>query len=280
MTQEELKEAQAQAFEYMQKLNFIMKKIRLSESAMFETAPPSKSDNRKIVERVEFPNEGGTFTYFEGMKYPVKGFAEGESVERLDEAKKMLMRILKGFNGMSKFKFLFLIIFKKQIEEISKSLVVSFWEYIKKYRNKEERYCVTAKELYDVFKDIDIDIFYRDKIRDNICMLFEYDDAYRYRFQYIIEKLNKEEFKKNPIKELKRLFTILEETETEDSMKAKWRMVRKFIFLLRYTKYFKTIKEILLKIDNIKIKLDEADLYHARVKPTFKWPENIQPKQE
>jgi hypothetical protein len=277
MNQEKQKAA---TFEYLQKYSFILSKMRLNGSGIFGEEKEVKKEateekGKGIVEKVDFPDKG-LFTYYSNSKYPAKGFPDGESVERLDEAKKMLMRILQGFHGISKIKFLLLIIFKSQIEKIAQSLIVSYWEYIKKYRLKPERYCNVSREIYRVFEKMTYGMKVEhlelwDKIKDNVCMILEFDDAYRYRFQDIITLLDKTEFKRNPIKELKRLFSILEERELGQGMKDKWRMVKKFIFLLKFKKEFKILKHFILQLNLEELKMDDADLYNASFKPTYKW---------
>jgi hypothetical protein len=273
MTDKEKTEAKIQTFDFLQKLNFIKKKIRLSEEGMFETVKPEPDPLKKSVEKIDFPKEGGIFTYFEGIDLPVKGYADGETVERVDEAKKMAMTMLWGLFRMSKIKFLLLLIFKRQIEELGESLIISFWEYIHKYRPKENRYCKTVREILLLFETTDYDVENKvlwHRIKDNICMVLEYDDAYRYRFQDIVEELNKEDFAKNPIKEMKRLFNIIAEREDSDVMRNKWKMISSYVFLLRLKPFFfKKLVEIVSLMELKEVKMDEADRYHAKLKVSY-----------
>jgi len=271
-------EEKALTFEYLQKLNFILKKIRLNDKGMFETATTEeqaeqKTNGKLIVTKVEFPNEGGIFTHFEGVPF-MKGYPFGDDVERVDEAKKMAMRQLWGFYRMPKWKFIFLL---PVFGVFTKSLVISYWEYIKKYRFKPIRYCQAVREIYTVFLNLgrelkgeELELW--EMIRDDVCLTMESDDAYKFRFQLIIVELNKDNLKKNPVKELKRLIKLLSDREENVGMKQKWTMISKYLFLIRFKpKVFKIFIKFLNEMNLDELKMDENDLCHAKTKVLFNW---------
>jgi len=271
-------EAKALTFEYLQKINFILKKIRLNDHGMFETASSNEDAEEKmvgklIVQKVEFPDTGGVLTHFEGNP-PMRGYPDGETVERVDEAKKMAMRMLWGFYKMPKIKFLLILPIANQIAE---NIIISYWEYIKKYRFKTVRYCQVVRELYRVFEIMGKDLNENEKevwemLRDDVCITAEGDDAYKFRFQIIIKELDKFNLKKNPIKELKRLIKLLSDREEHEGMKQKWEMLSKYLFLMRFKpKLLKVLVAFLVELDLDKLEMDENDLFHAKTKVKFNW---------
>jgi len=281
MTPQE-QEKKALTFEYMQKINFILRKMRYEEKGLFEVVKQGEAPENRgklTVEKVDFPETGGVYTHFEGIP-PMKGFPDGETVERVDEAKKMVMRILWGFYRMPKIKFFLLVLLRKQMETLAENLMVSYWEYIKKYKFKPIRYCKAVREIYRVFEEMGdpkgeegIDLW--KMIRDDVCITMESDDAYRYRFQLAIADLNKDELKKNPVGEIKRLIKIISDREENEGMRDKYQMLSRYLFLLRFKpKLFKTIIEFLMRLNIDELKLDSDDLYHAKTKILFNW-ENI-----
>lgn len=278
MNRQEL-EKKALTFEYLQKINFILRKIRLNDKGMFETASSAEQVEEKVlgkltVEKVDFPNDGGVFTYYEGLP-KMKGFPDGETVERIDEAKKMVMRILWGIYRSSKIKFIFAL---PVMQTLCENLILSYWEYIKSYRFKPERYCTAVREFYRVFdllhtwKRVDGESDLWDMIRDDFCITMESDDAYRYRLQIVLPELNKENLRKNPVKELKRLIKLLSDREENEGMKDKWRLVSKYFFLIKFKpKLFKKFIIFLLSLNLEELKMDEDDTYHAKTKVLFNW---------
>lgn len=269
-------------FEEIAKIDYVLKKIRLNEKGLWETwqgepPPPLPGDERLEIENIVFP-EKGVLLYFKGIDLPAKGCFEAEAQRRVDEAKKLMMGFLKEISKISKIKLaLFYLFFRKEIERILKGFISSYWETIKNYRFKPERYCQAVRELLRVFEEINSGLEgeekeFWEKVKDNLCLTLEIDDAYRYRFQLAVGQLNKENLRKNPVKELQRLFQDLMDRETAPEMKAKWRMFQKYVALLRFSpRIFEKIIRVLELLNLGEIKMDEADMYFAKKKLGFNW---------
>lgn len=269
----------AYTFEYLQKINFILKKIRLNEQGMFATRSKEERENPDIpgtisVDKVEFPDTGGIKTYF-STTVPMNGYPDGDTVERVDEAKKMVMRMMWELYRMPKWRALFLL---PLLKIIVKSWIISYWEYIKKYRFKTIRYCRAVREIYRVFNKIGLkiknpaDLEMWEMIMDDFCLTMESDDAYKYRFQLIIVNLDKDNLKKNPIKEIRRLLKLLADREEVEGMKEKWGMFSKYLFLLKFRpKILKTLVEFLQELNLKELEMDESDKVHAKTKVSFNW---------
>lgn len=96
---------------------------------------------------------------------------------------------------------------------------------------------------------------------------FTADTAYCFMFQEFMSELNKENFRKNTNKELKRLLNLLIERDmrgfTELGVKDKLRLLLKllpiiFIFKPRFKKL---IRDFILEIDQAKVRFSESDWY-------------------
>lgn len=282
------------SMEFLQRVNFIVSKIRQSEKGLMGMSK-EKADGSVAIKRVEFPPDGGVLTHFDKYKYPMKCFPMGETVERVDEGKKVLRAVVDSIIRISrgnKLKSLFfLIFFKKQFEILFQGLIGSFYATIRNCRNKPEMYCISVRETRRVLlllkkwygkEKIAGNYNYEtwDKLIDFFCMFMEYDDSYRYKYQDVMVELNKDNVEKNPIREIKRLINIIIRKEQEDSMKSKWRMISKFIGFLRFKPYYKKIiKSFLLEINLDRIRMDEADMFHASIKKNYDWPKKEEKKE-
>ena len=237
-----LEEQKAGAFEFMQKINGILAKIRVSDTGLMETNPNKVEDKNKMsISKVLFPEEGGVFTCFEEVKHPVKGFCYGETVETVDEVKKTMMSFMTGFfDSMSQSKvkaIMFAIFFRKTFTAIAKKFVVQLDYRMRRVLQKPERYCICAREFYRVFNLMAT--WYPEQAKEinsfrNIwCMMLEYDDAYRYTFQDVLVELDKDTVKKDVVKEIKKIIDLILERD-DRGLFIKFTQVRKLLFLINY----------------------------------------------
>lgn len=283
---QEIERDKAGAFEFVQKINFILAKIRETNVGMMETKP-STDPNKQTIIKVLFPPEGGVITYFAGLEHPAKGFCYGETVEAVDEVKKTMMAFLTGFfESISKSKLrtlLFALIFRKQFETIIRRMVIQLDYRIRRIRQKPERYCISGREFYRVFDlmaiwypkyAIEIKSF-----RNIFCMGWEYDDAYRYTGQDVLPELNKDRARKDIVGEIKRILDLALERDNR-GLFIKFLQMRKLLFLLKFSKSIRTMVErFFLELNLDRIKMDEDDKFHARYKENYDWDvSKIQPK--
>ena len=221
------------------------------------------------VERVDLP-EMGILTFYKGYEYPYSGFAIDEIVERVDEAKKSGMALFKGIRKILQSRvmgLIFLVVFYRQAQEIGTAFIGASFANIRNKRLKDERYCRPVREVRKVMQQIGV--WY--KVADIISMLLEFDNAYRARFQWILERFNRESFKRNSVKELQRLLGILEEAEEQDYLKGKWRTISKFLWFLYFKRNLR--KKVEYFFNNLKIEevvMTVEDVYHASKLNWFK----------
>lgn len=284
---QQLKEQKAEAFEFVQKINAILAKIREANVGMMETTPPSDEPGKMAITKVIFPPEGGVFTYFDKEEHPAKGFCYGETVETVDEVKKTMMAFLTGlFDSLSKNKLrtiLFVLFFRKQFEAMAKRLIVQLDYRIRRVRQKPDKYCVCAREFYRVFNSMAI--WYPaykleiDSFRNIWCMILEYDDAYRYTLQDVLPEFNKDAARKDIVKEIKKMLDLALQRDHR-GLFIKFSQIRKMLFLLNLKKDMREMVErFFLEIDLDKIKMDEDDKYHCKYKDNYNWDhvDNFEP---
>jgi hypothetical protein len=131
----------------------------------------SVKDNAK-VEKVEFPKEGGTFTYLEGHPYPFPGFPEQRFVQKTALIKALIPALCRG----------------------AKYLINSD-------KIDPKRYSRPVREIYRLFNlliEREKDQGNKDKwtqIRDVVCYILEFDNAYRFRLQDVLKEINLDEIK-------------------------------------------------------------------------------------
>ena len=166
--------------------------------------PPKESKETALIEKIEFPKEGGVLMYMKGYKYSYRGFPFWEFVEKMDILKKVFRYFLGRvhfFARTNKWKLPFLLPSMWFLKKIAFSLLYSFYRVIERFRIKPHRYCKAVREIYRVFnvmiereKDPEIKEKIR-QLRDLVCMFLEFDNAYRFRVQDIIEEINIDEIK-------------------------------------------------------------------------------------
>ena len=113
------------------------------------------------------------------------------------------------------------------------------------------------------------------EVRDIICLILEWDNAYRYRFQDVITLLDKAAFIKNPRKEINRLLDILISRENRTGMKEQWIRIRKMsnlgmIFIRIFgKKYWEVVEEIILELNINELGFEIDDEYWCDVRDDY-----------
>jgi hypothetical protein len=128
--------------------------------------------NETKVEKVEFPSEGGTFTYFKGHPYPFPGFPHKGMVEASRWIKRFWPAMISAAHSL-----------------LASQLI------------KPERYSRPVREIYRLFNILierERDEPMKKKwaeMRDVICHILEFDNAYRFRLQDVLKEINLDEIK-------------------------------------------------------------------------------------
>lgn len=213
----------------MQMLDQIARHMK--EIPVLESEKPT--DTNALL-KVEFPEEGGVLTYMENHPYPYRGFPLFEFVDKIDLIKKLSRGMLSGFYHSAR-KRRFTLIFMLPLLFVARDLlftgVFNYHRLISRFRIKSDKYSRTIRALYKAFdtprpmedlKTLEL----RMMLKDVVCMLLEFDNAYRYRFQDIISELDQVAVKKKPVKELLRLLDLMSSRENTQELRDTWRLVK------------------------------------------------------
>lgn len=242
--------------------------------------PSEAPKDVQALEKVEFPEEGGVLTYMEGHSYPYRGFPFFEFVDKIDLIKKVSRASLSGlYHSLKKTNRLWFLTLIPAIW-ISKSLVRTgvyvFYRIVERFRLKSKMYCQALRELYRAFSipkenELVSQQELRFRLRDLICMVLEFDNAYRFRLQDILEELNKDNAKKNFLKELDRLLSIMQTREVGQDIKDTWTLLK--LFVRYYLRFDRELREILqttlLELDIEKIKLTPEDIHYCEKRKDY-----------
>ncbi len=248
-----------------------------------------------IVKELVTPKEGGAFTRLYGCSFLFKGYPENAIVEGLALGKSLISMIPRKTLAKSYWFQLtlgLLYIFSKKwfwyyVNVVVYSIYLNVVEKIglkRQYYNKPTNVLrIAADEA--LTNKVSIHKQYRGAsfftaplnwptgleiwstvacILEFVYLFLEYDNAYRFRLQYALTKLNKKALIENPRKELGRIFDILIENEDPvHGIKKKWQEIKiPIMALLLISKDLRTfVKDFLLALDIEEIALNKDDWY-------------------
>lgn len=263
-------------------------KIKWIESEMRETPPPKsevlEGQPKNNLHRVEFSPQGGVLTYMDGFDQPYQGFPLHHMVERMDLVKKMTKGfksgfyhlIWKHFRGWKKLPMIFLTypFFKLY----SHAEIYSCWRHIERFKIKPRCYCRAMREVYRAFSlPVNENETWkngrlREQIRDLLCMHLEFDNAYRFRFQDCIGELNKENLKKDSVKEIIRMFDVMSSREVHQETKDSWTLTKTMVEYLRLSGNIrKIIVSFLLNLNIDECVLAKEDIPYCKGREDYKF---------
>ncbi len=255
------------------------------------------TDQNPLI-RVEMPEKGGVLTTMLNHEFPYKGFPFYEFVERIDTIKKVQRASLSSFyhslKARSKVKLFFLIFVPWLFGDFVRSYLYSFHRILDRFKLKPIRYCDAMRELhramsYENQDELVKDQTFRYSIRDIACMIMEFDNAYRFRFQDIIVELDKEKLKRSPSKEIVRLLNILSAREVTQEIKDTWKLAKFFLpyYLLFNRKLRDSLIRVLSNLDLEKVKLAPEDIHFCEERKDYvfgfmnkKWKKEYEKKKK
>lgn len=264
----------------LQTFNSILDKRRISfkdPSSIPQQLSEKQSKSAIEIEKVKFPDSGGTYTVYKDKPYEMKGFNDGETVDKIAEVKKDVILVMQFFRLVSRRRILgglFFLIFRKELEKLFNNWVEQSWHNLQSFLIEDIRYCDFVRELRRCWPEGN------EKLRDIISMVLEFDDAYRYRFQHAFGNFNQKNFIDNPTDEIKKYFDYLYKKEKKPeimksfkmNLKDKWSTLGKISFLLKYNKkILNPVYGMFKKINVDKLKMSEEDKYWCQNKVGFNW---------
>lgn len=253
--------------------------------------PSEAPKDTAALTHVEFLDEGGIHTFIEGHKYPYKGFPFHEFVEKIDTLKKMGRAVLSSFfHSLKKRNPLQVAILGLSpwlFQDTLKAGIYVAHRIVMRFKVKKERYCTAMRELYRVLSiefrgETKEEGELREQLRDVLCMILESDNAYRYRFQDIVMELDPDSIRKDIVKELDRLLTIMQSRETGQDLKDTWTLLKKFIpmYLFISPKVNSRLIDVLSSLEKGKIALSKEDRWYAGPRKDYVFGFMLNPDEE
>ena len=255
---------------YIQQQQALIGVVNRTREVPLNQTPPK--DQNKLY-KVEFPESGGIHSKIENFILPYRGFPYQETVQDLDKCKKIgktfALVMLEELKKINPLKALLIILF---LPSMTRAWLKGFHAIMKEQRFKENMYCQPVKELWRVLNDrMEKTILVRDfktneMIRDLSCEGLEYDNAYKYRWQDAMVLFNKDNLRKNPLKELNRVIDIVISRELPKDMetgpKIHWRKIKKvfnIIFRIKRS-YLYWLRDLILELNFDEIKMRPEDI--------------------
>ena len=208
---------------------------------------PQGTEDDGYVEYANVYDDGkGVFTKLSTFREPYRGFPPIDFVQGLDNVKKFTKKFFKDtftiFKNTNKLKLaILLLLFRKQIERSALVAIDSLYEALLKFKLKPIMYSQAVKEVYRVFEKTILETsdevakIWLKKFQIIICTLFEFDNAYRYRWQDIIVELNLSAFKSDSISEIERLMNLLTYRELGFEKKKEYQLIKRvLVFYLKH----------------------------------------------
>ena len=242
--------------------------IKLPEVVYLKRYDKDLKKGNQTIERIEVTDRG-IIQLIKDASYEYKGYPDPRAVRAVGAVKKM---ILCGVRVLSSAPYILPFFFLAR-----KHIIREFLKYsdrvLRDYYYQPRFYLESGREIFYAIADntlvkkyLEESLSPKEQIRFNLAMLltclWEYDNAYRFRIQFILENL-----KDINRLELRRLCDILIEREPEEVMKSKWRAVKRIVPFLP----MKEIREFLSKIDISKVRMDAGDLYWAAKVSNFNY---------
>jgi len=255
----------------------VKQSIPRPEASVFEGERPDVTDFLMTspqpifgIEKMDYTDDG-IFIYLIGrngerLKYPTKGFPFPEAIQANNIFKRLLIGQIRylATNPLGLIPFLFRRGRDSWLNEISSVAEITLGPYYL----KDQYYMKTVKEIRnfaEVFmKELKIRNTIAEGFAKTIATMFEYDNAYLFRIQDLLNETTKELILKNPKKELKKLFEILKQRDTRSSMRTRFNSVL-FLFsvALWIPRARKAFYKALSAVNFKNMQMDDNDRYQV-----------------
>ena len=221
--------------------------------------------------RVHTPKSGGIWSYKAGCKYPDKGWVFREAVYANDIIKRAIINMTHVIvETPIKYLLLPVVLVPRSVQRKASltalrwftewaDMVYSKWNaYI-----KPEFYNVVSREIYRVGMEMAWVPGWQRTLVKIICMFFEFDDAYRYRWQDACEEMIVADMITNPAKEFVRLIKIIRARDAGGLVPKVDLFLKVIPYAFRMTGAGDVLSEFFSWANISEFYLDEADWYRA-----------------
>jgi hypothetical protein len=203
-----------------------------------------------VQAKVTTAEDGSYIMWMEGEKYPFPGYPRGHLL----------------YGSLSKLK-----------HEIKNQIFNENWWRLEKGEPIDiEKAC---ENIYELAKKSHYDFMPYEKLspavkeihrnlshpvwKEVISYIFQEDDGYRFRFQWLMQQMTK----KDPIGSFEKGMALLEHAEVVGDMKERVRLIRRVMLeLWKNPEYARYWVEFIQKADLKKMHLSKADKYYMRAK--------------
>lgn len=218
---------------------------------VFENDPDilKKNPLNMIIQRIEYPEEGGIFIYYQGAYYPKKGFPYPEAIESICDVKRVIVAFM---TFVSKAKIAAPLFYFFQ-EELLDAFVIYAKRALERHYLKPRYLIDTIQELYFAGMSVAITKNEEELVKI-ICHILQYDSAYRIRMQILAE----EAYKAKPDNLVEWIINEGFKREKDNNQANKWLKLKAAYTFLPY-KHF--ITKWINEVDLTKLFSDESDKY-------------------
>jgi len=242
-----------------------------------------------VIEKTIEPKTGGIYIKFEGCKQLMRGHPDTPRLESVGICKALIASTWRKFLKSKTTLFLLAVIFpfyvllpqynkKSFLKCILLSLTRIFERALKICVLPVNKYSEPVREIYRVLsihlverkeRELERGLWW---LKNVICMIIEYDLAYRFILQDVIYYLDKDNLKKKPIKEITKLIDIII-LRYSKKVSKNWKKIKLIsIFILFFHPQIKKkIVDILLDLQIKKLVLNDDDWYFCLRRKNYKF---------
>ena len=217
-----------------------------------------------IQAKVTKNKEGALIMYLEGEKYPFPGFPRGYLLYgKLSKLKHEIKNQIFNDSWAKLEKGMPEEDVAKEIKSVLSNIFI-LAEETKYDMVPVERMVLPVRELYRAWTKIATS---QDslKVRDIVTFIFQEDDSYRFRFQWMVPYFTR--LFHTPVENLDYAFSQLEHGEVIGDMKERVRLWRRiFMALMKDKSVRKQFEALWKEINWKKVKLSKKDKFHFRGK--------------
>lgn len=212
----------------------------------------SEQKYTNVLETIEYVPFTGILVHVKGGAHPKKGYPTPEAVFAINIVKTLTLEMLKilpfvAFFGKNKFLQSYNKVANRALDG---------------YRMTEVYLCKTAYSVFltvfGILRDLGVNERIALNFANNVAHIFEYDDAWRYRFQDVMSECFFVNLKENPIMEIKRLQVIHSLRDTESVNKKASKVIKMITILLLIPKFKRAFVN---NVNLVNAKFDAADWY-------------------
>ena len=216
--------------------------------------------------------EGGLKQWIDGAEYPRKGYCPPEAMFACNQAKRIFVEGLKMFNS---WQFITAIIFTKDKMRFIRSYNEIVWKVMAPFITKYEYLTSIAQDLQDLTYSMMIKLGLDEENSKRFAKIFshliEYDDAYRFRVQDILNETRKDFIIERPITEVDRL-TLLLTSRDSPGVAEKFQKLSKLLCIaLCLPSVRNAFREVVEESNFKKLQVDDSDFYWHCFREDYKF---------